>query len=176
MAITVHPPKNGVETAEHFSTEDGKQVYSISGYVNGVKVQTWAGENVLTRARDWYEKMVAFRGLANEFSAATYGEDQEAIEVDWTKYRDSPKKTILEEARELVYGDRNAQYGHPKDDYAKVAKMWSAFLGVEISPHQAASMMIFIKMSRLAHEPKRDTIVDIAGYAEVVARILDMDE
>lgn len=88
----------------------------------------------------------------------------------------TPPKTILEEARDLVYGDRNAQYGHPKDDYAKVATMWSAFLGVEISPHQAASMMIFIKMSRLAHEPKRDTIVDIAGYAEVVARILDMDE
>lgn len=176
MPIVIHPPKYGVETAEHFVTEGGVQVWGISGYIDGVRVQTWTGELALTNARDWYNEWISSREKSKEFSAVTHGEDQDPVEVDWTKYRDSTNKTILEEARELVYGDRNAQYGHPKDDYAKVAAMWSAFLGVEISPHQAASMMIFIKMSRLAHEPKRDTIVDIAGYAEVVARILDMDE
>jgi hypothetical protein len=159
MAIIVHPPKYGVETAEHFVRDGEGFVYGISGYLDGKKVQTWTGEDALSSAKEWYDAMVNFNERAEEFAAVTYGD-----------------KTILDEAKSLVYGDRNKQYGHPKDDYAKVATMWSAFLGVEITPHQAASMMIFIKMSRLAHEPKRDTIVDIAGYAEVVARILDMDE
>ena len=83
--------------------------------------------------------------------------------------------TILDEAKAHIFGDRNAAYGHPADDYAKVAKIWSGVLmgklTKEITPREAILCMIGMKMSREAHKPKRDNVVDIAGYAGCLERL-----
>ena len=85
-------------------------------------------------------------------------------------------ETILEEAQRIVHADREAVYAHPSEDYARVARLWSAFLGVEIRPDQAAICMALVKVARLAHTPAhRDSLVDLAGYAEVAARIQGID-
>jgi hypothetical protein len=84
---------------------------------------------------------------------------------------------ILDEAKRLVYGDRCNDYGHPADDYAKVAKIWTGILlpklkeGVEITPVDAALCMVGIKIAREANRPKRDNLVDGAGYFAVIERI-----
>lgn len=77
-------------------------------------------------------------------------------------------KSVLTEAEGLVHGDRNASYGHPLDDFRRTAKMWSAILGVEVQPEKVGLCMIAVKLSRECHRPKRDNLVDIAGYAETV--------
>lgn len=80
--------------------------------------------------------------------------------------------SVTRQAHELVYGDRNKSYGHPADDYTRTAKLWSAILGIDISPKQAALCMVALKVSRLCNDPDHhDSIVDIAGYAEVYNRI-----
>jgi len=81
------------------------------------------------------------------------------------------EKTILEEAQNLVYGDRNESYGHPSDDYEKTAALWSVILGVKVTAKQAVLCMCAVKISRELHEPKRDNLVDLAGYAACAARI-----
>lgn len=80
----------------------------------------------------------------------------------------SEHKSILVESEKLVHGDRNDSYGHPLDDFKRTAKMWSAILGIEIDPEQVGLCMIAVKLSRECHKPKRDNLVDIAGYAETV--------
>lgn len=80
----------------------------------------------------------------------------------------SEHESVLNEAQRLVHGDRNASYGHPLDDFRRTAKMWSAILGVEVRPEQVGLCMIAVKLSRECHRPKRDNLVDIAGYAETV--------
>jgi hypothetical protein len=79
---------------------------------------------------------------------------------------------ILLEANEITGGERNESYGHPRDDFTRTAKLWSAFLGVEIKPQHIPLMMILLKVSREANKHKRDSIVDIAGYARTLEMLL----
>lgn len=83
----------------------------------------------------------------------------------------APPETILEEAQRLVYGPRCDDYGHPADDYAKVALIWTAILGVPVTAKQAALCMVGVKLAREVHRPKRDNLTDGAGYFAVAARI-----
>jgi hypothetical protein len=86
---------------------------------------------------------------------------------------------ILEEANSLVHGDRGAAYGHPIVDYECTAAMWQALIkrryGVDVplTPDFACLMMVAVKLSREAGKPKRDNLVDAAGYAECAAMCLE---
>ena len=80
----------------------------------------------------------------------------------------SPRREMLEEAADLVDGDRNASYGDPSQDFRRTADLWSTYLDgkTTLDPHDVAAMMALLKISRLRWSPeKRDSWVDLAGYA-----------
>lgn len=85
-------------------------------------------------------------------------------------------ETTLQEAQRLVHGDRGAAYGHPLDDFNRSAKMWSAILGITVTAEQVGLCMIAVKISRQCNKPKRDNMVDAAGYAETVQMCIDERE
>ena len=80
---------------------------------------------------------------------------------------------ILEEANKLVHCERNADYGHPLDDFSKTAKMWSAILGIDVTAEQVGLCMCCVKLSRQVNKPKLDNLVDLAGYAETVNMVIE---
>jgi hypothetical protein len=80
---------------------------------------------------------------------------------------------VLREAEELVHGDRQKGYGHPRVNHARTAAFWSAYIGVLISAEDVCMMNILQKVSRARHAVSRDTLVDIAGYAEAAAMLAD---
>lgn len=83
-------------------------------------------------------------------------------------------KTILQEAYELVHGERQDDYGHPIEDFSRTAKMWSAIFGIDVEPWQIPMAMICVKLSRLSNDPtKRDSVTDIAGYAATLQMVMD---
>jgi hypothetical protein len=84
-----------------------------------------------------------------------------------------PGDSILTEAHRLVHGQRGQDYGHPYEDFSRTAKIWSAILGIEVTPQQAILCMIAVKISRECHRPKRDNRVDIAGYAEALDMVVE---
>jgi uncharacterized protein DUF6378 len=93
---------------------------------------------------------------------------------------ESPSNTsILEEAQALVHGDRGEAYGHPFIDYSCTADIWRALIkrryGMDVPMSQdfACLMMIAVKLSREAGKPRRDNLVDAAGYAECASMCLD---
>lgn len=88
-----------------------------------------------------------------------------------------PSRTVLQEAQELVFGDRQQNYGDPRDNLRLIAKLWSTYLKVELGGDDVATMMLLLKVARFASGDRRnrDTIVDMAGYIEVLARVLELD-
>jgi hypothetical protein len=82
---------------------------------------------------------------------------------------------ILREAERLTRGDRNDDYGHPKVEHDRIAAYWSIFVGVPIRAEQVAMMMVLLKVARLGHRYKRDSLVDIAGYADCAQRIIEAE-
>lgn len=78
-------------------------------------------------------------------------------------------ESILKEAEKLVGGARRQEYGHPIDNFADIAKMWSVILSddgpVTVTSQQVIDCMIALKLCRAKQGYKRDTYIDIAGYA-----------
>jgi hypothetical protein len=88
--------------------------------------------------------------------------------------------SVLTEAQGLVHGDRNASYGHPLDDWQRTAGMVSAMLGHKLreplTAEECAMILCCVKLSRQQNAPRRDNLVDLAGYAECVQWMLDERE
>lgn len=96
------------------------------------------------------------------------------------------KKSVLKEAEDIIYGDREKTYGHPSKNLATIAQMWSSYINsaveplynvdgteitLEIEPKDVAILMMLVKVARFANDPThRDNLVDICGYAALVER------
>ena len=79
---------------------------------------------------------------------------------------------VLHQAGELIDGSRQDSYGDPADSFGRAAQIWSAILGIEVSPAQVAMCLAGVKLSRLAHTHDHlDSWVDLAGYAALGAEV-----
>ena len=91
-------------------------------------------------------------------------------------------ETILEEAARLTSGDRQRDYAHPLPNHDRIARLWNAHLSNRSDPHgpitpqNVAEMMILLKLARQGFTPKRDNLVDIAGYARCMEQMMDYTE
>ncbi len=98
------------------------------------------------------------------------------------------KRSILEEAQEIIHGDRNRDYGHPLDNHECTAGMFGWYMRrrVDCCGDEAEVLMdaeavcvfnILQKISRLANTPgHRDSLMDIAGYAGNIEMVTDERE
>ena len=86
-------------------------------------------------------------------------------------------ESILAEADRLVSTDRQSDYGHPAEDFAKTALMIQGVLlpklreGATITAADVGLIMCCVKLSREVNKHKRDNLVDLAGYAKCIDMI-----
>ena len=45
---------------------------------------------------------------------------------------------ILDIAKSIISGDRHEDYGNASDSFERIAKMWTAYLDVSVSPMDVA--------------------------------------
>jgi hypothetical protein len=80
----------------------------------------------------------------------------------------------LEQANEVINGPRRDSYGPVKESFVKIAKVWSAILGYEVSPLQVSLCMIGLKVLREANKHSDDNLVDICGYTALAEKVKDL--
>lgn len=84
------------------------------------------------------------------------------------------RASILDEAKAIVGGGRQEDYGGPEDSFQRIADLWSAYDGTHFTPVDVAIMMALLKIARLESNPKHhDSWVDLAGYAACGGEIAD---
>lgn len=92
------------------------------------------------------------------------------------KERRGATKGVEQEAREIIYGDREKTYGHPAKNLEQIAELWSAYTNTTITADQVCDMMILLKLARLKNNPThRDSLVDMIGYTLLKERIHEHD-
>lgn len=74
-------------------------------------------------------------------------------------------------AQEIVDGDRTEKYGHPFDSFSRIAQMWSAILGVPVTPEDVGHCMIAFKVIRDSYNPSQENRDDIEGYSYCLEKI-----
>lgn len=76
------------------------------------------------------------------------------------------RATILDSAKQAVTQDRQATHGQPENTFGAIAAVWSARLGVTITPAQVCILLVDLKTCRAWQNPAhQDSWVDVAGYA-----------
>jgi hypothetical protein len=89
------------------------------------------------------------------------------------------QKNLLVEADALTAGARRKEYGHPVDNFNDIARMWSVILSneaeVNVTPLQVVLCMTALKICRGKQGYKRDTFIDIAGYARCAEMIQEVE-
>ena len=78
---------------------------------------------------------------------------------------------ILDTAKTLINGDREAHYGTPQDNFARIAKGWEVVLKCDVTPEQVALCMAWLKIARLANGPHDDSYIDGAAYMALAGEL-----
>lgn len=76
--------------------------------------------------------------------------------------------SILDEAKRIINGERQDQYGSPEDSFRLIGEYWGVYLGLEMTAKDVAVMMVLFKLARQANQHKRDNLVDAAGYLGIL--------
>lgn len=87
-------------------------------------------------------------------------------------------KSVLDDAKDIIFGDREKTYGRPEFNLQTIAEFWRIYLErkhnvlVALLPEDVAFMMVLLKMARLMNSPThRDSQVDLCGYVALIDRI-----
>ena len=82
------------------------------------------------------------------------------------------RRKVLEEAVKCVCKDREGQYGSPENSFNEIAKLWTVWLGIRVTPRDVAVMMTMLKIARIkTGHFKEDSYIDACGYLACAAEI-----
>lgn len=104
-------------------------------------------------------------GTCKSMASMAGGSSQEKVQETMTD--------ILDKARWICH-ERGKDYGHPHEDFSKIAKIWSVIFGVDILPEQIALAMMGVKIARICQSETfyhEDSVLDLAGYANCLEKV-----
>jgi hypothetical protein len=137
-----------------------------------------------TNTREWYltkaldmllccNSIVMLDGWQNSAGARLEFEIAKELKMQIYDENLQPYKVnILEEADRLVNGPRQQSYGHPKDNFTDIGRMWGTLLDLpDIPPEKVGLMMVCLKACREKYQHKLDNLTDGAGFFKTIQLI-----
>lgn len=89
---------------------------------------------------------------------------------------DFDSDSILEEAQEILEGERESDYGDPVANFNRISRIASSILDYTISPEECVVVMMAVKLSREQYKHKRDNLVDLVAYTEILNRVRELNK
>lgn len=84
----------------------------------------------------------------------------------------SPAWDILQEAANLIDGERNEQHGAREKCHGEIAKLWTWWTGIQIDAHDVAIMMALLKIARIKTGGyNKDAYIDGCGYFSIAGEL-----
>lgn len=126
--------------------------------------------------------LIQFRRATNEEVAEATGVPLELVEKCiakigtpehvWRSGADivlkSERVALLDEASSVTSGDRQRDYGPPVDLHQKIADIFNAWTGLNLTARQIAQVHVATKMARRENTPThRDSYVDAMAYTGI---------
>lgn len=118
------------------------------------------------------------KGALAEFAVAKWLNKKIYLYPSMVEY---DKESILDEAKRITSGTRRTNYGHPRENFRRIADFWNIYMLNKKDPEallngeDVAWMMVLLKMARDQNAPTRDNLVDTVGYARTLAMIRGME-
>ena len=117
-----------------------------------------------------------FSNDTSQTESVSLGDEPKTL-ADWQRWVEEQveplikTESILSEAERIVNGDRQADYSDPVENFKHISAIASSISKEKLSPTTCAIVMIAVKLARENYKHKRDNLVDLAGYAEILNRI-----
>lgn len=78
-----------------------------------------------------------------------------------------------DEAMALINGPRQSAYGHPRENFGRLADRIGQIIGQPITKMQAAQIMVELKLARLANGYHEDSVIDAIAYLALMMELRD---
>ena len=101
--------------------------------------------------------------------------DEPKTLADYERLTKGETESILSEAERIVNGERQADYSDPVANFKHISAIASSISKKGLSPTDCAIVMIAVKLARENYKHKRDNLVDLAGYVEILNRIKERE-
>ena len=97
--------------------------------------------------------------------------DEPKTLADYERLTKGETESILSEAERIVNGDRQADYSDPVENFKHIAAIASAIRKKELTAEDCCVVLMAVKLARESYKHKRDNMVDLSGYTEILYRI-----
>jgi len=82
---------------------------------------------------------------------------------------------LCKEALSILTQDRNTQYGHPYENFKNTAKLLALKTSIDLMPSELVQALICLKESRQLHGHKKDSLLDIIGYTDILNLCIELE-
>lgn len=89
----------------------------------------------------------------------------------------TPRGRLLSRAKDLTEGDRARQYGPPRENHERIARLAYDVTGHSLTATDIALILCCVKLSRIAEDRNHaDSYADLAAYVAIAYECQEVPE